>query len=207
MHDNSSASARKNHMTLTPTSKLEAINELLDSIGESPVNAASNTGLVEADLAASRIDATSRQVQKRGWHWNTLKSYTLDPDSDGCLSLPASTLAADTVDGDQYLDLVQRGLRLYDRDHNTFNINRSVVVDITLMLDFEELPENARDYITMRAARKFQQRLFGSRSLSDFDREDEQRAWFDLLDAESDASDFNMLRDSWDVYRITNRNI
>lgn len=192
-------------MSLVPTTKLEAINELLESIGESPVNSESNTGLVEADLASARIDKTSRQVQKRGWHWNTLKDYVLDPDVSGYINLPASTVEVDTSGSSKHLDLVQRGTRLYDRDNNTFVINKSVKVDITLLLDFNDLPENARDYITMRAARKFQQRLFGSTELSEFDKDDEAQAWSDLLDAESDAADYNMLRDNISVFRIINR--
>ncbi len=195
----------RNPMALTPTSRLEAINELLDAIGESPVNAESNTGLVEADLAATRVDKTSRQVQKRGWHWNILKDYVIDPDVDGYIQLPNSTLAVDTSSSSRYRDLVQRGGHLYDRDNNTFVINKAIKVDITLYLDFEDLPENARDFIVMKAARKFQQRLFGSTELSEFDKDDERQSWYDLLDAESDAADYNMLRDNITVFRILNR--
>ncbi len=192
-------------MALTPTTKLEAINELLDAIGEAPVNSETNTGLVEADLAVARLDKTSRRVQKRGWHWNTLKDYVLDPDVSGNINLPAATLEVDSVSRSAHKDVVQRGDRLYDRDNNTFVFTDPVTVDISLFLDFEDLPENARDYITLRAARKFQQRTFGSTELSEFDREDEQQAWFDMLDAESDAGDFNMLRDNLSVFRIINR--
>ena len=192
-------------MSLVPTTKLEAINELLEAIGESPVNSATNTGLVEADLASSRIDKISRQVQKRGWHWNTLKDYVLEPDISNNIQLPASTVEVDTVGSSAHKDYVQRGTRLYDRDNNTFTITDPVVVDITLLLDFDDLPENARDYIVMRAARKFQERLFGSTELSNFDKEDEQRSWFDLLDAEADAADYNMLRDNLTILRIINR--
>lgn len=192
-------------MSLTPTSKLEAVNELLDAIGESPVNTITNSGLVEAELAVSRLDKTSRQVQKRGWHWNTLKDYTIDPDDSDNIVLPASTIEVDTSGTHAYKDYVRRGNKLYDRDKNTFTITDSVNVDITLFLDFEDLPENARDYITMKAARKFQQRTFGSPELSEYDKDDEQQAWFDLLDAESDAADYNMLRDNYSVFRIINR--
>lgn len=192
-------------MSLTPTSKLEAINELLDAIGEAPVNSESNTGLVEADLAAVRIDKESRRVQKKGWHWNTLVRYILEPNTDNHIILPGSTIEVDTSGKDQYKDYVRRGDKLYDRDNNTFIITDPVTVDITLLLDFEDLPEAARDYITMKAARKFQQRTFGSTELSEFDREDEQQAWFDLLDAESDAADYNMLTDNLTVFRVINR--
>lgn len=192
-------------MTLAPYTKLEAINELLDAIGEAPVNSVTDTGLIEADQALARLDKTSRAVQTRGWVWNTLKNYTLEPDTDGNIILPTSTVEVDTVGRSQHKDLVRRGNKLYDRDNNTFNIGASVYVDITLFLDFEDLPEAARNYITMRAARKFQQRVFGSVELSQFDREDEQTAWFELLDAEADSADYNMLYDSISVNRIINR--
>lgn len=192
-------------MALVPTTKLEAINELLEAIGEAPVNTTENTGLVEADLASSRIDKISRQVQKRGWHWNTLTNYELVPDVNNNINLPSSTVEVDPTGSSASKDYVQRGTRLYDRENNTFTITDPVRVDITLLLDFDDLPENARDYITMRAARKFQQRLFGSTELYQFDAEDEQRAWFELLDAESDSADYNMLRDSHTVLRVVNR--
>jgi hypothetical protein len=192
-------------MTLAPTTKLEAINELLEAIGEAPVNAVANTGLTEADLASTRIDKVSRQVQKRGWHWNTLVNYPIDPDVDGYIILPVATIEVDTSGRSAHKDYVRRGNKLYDRENNTFVISQATTVDITLLLDFEEIPENARDYITMKAARKFQQRMFGSTELSEFDREDEQQALFDLLDAESDVADYNMLRDSLTVSRILNR--
>ena len=192
-------------MALTPTAKLEAINELLEAIGEAPVNAEADTGLVEADLAATRLDKVSRQVQKRGWHWNTLVDFELVPDTEDNINLPGSTMKVDTTGKSACKDYVQRGLRLYDKENNTFTITDPVRVDIVLLLDFEELPESARDYITMRAARKFQERLFGSTELSQLDKDDEQKAWFDLLDAESDAADYNMLRDNMSVFRIINR--
>lgn len=192
-------------MILVPTTRLEAINELLGSIGESPVNTESNTGLVEADLAAARIDSMSRSVQKRGWHWNTLVNYELVPDQDGYIFLPTSCLKVDTWGRDAHLDFVQRGNRLYDRVNNTFKINRSVFVEMVLLLPFNELPESARHYITMSSARKFQERLFGATELSGYDKDDEQQAWFDLLDAESDSCDYNMLSDSLSVLQILNR--
>lgn len=192
-------------MSLTPTTKLEAINELLDAIGETPVNTITDTGLVEADLAISRLDRISRSVQKRGWHWNTFYDYTLEVDTDGFITLPASTLEVDSSGQSQHLDVINRGGRLYNKETNTFVFTDPVVATIVLYLDFEDLPENARCYITQKAARKFQQRVFGSSELAAFDREDEQQAWFDLLDAESDTQDFNMLTGSASVLRVINR--
>ena len=47
-------------MALSTTTKLEAVNTLLGSIGESPVNSL-NSGLVDAKTAENIIDAVSRE--------------------------------------------------------------------------------------------------------------------------------------------------
>jgi hypothetical protein len=175
---------------------------MLAAIGETPVNSVDNTGLMEADMASAKLDETSRQVQTRGWDWNTLKNYTLDPDINGEIILPASTAKVDTSGSSRYLDLVQRGNRLYDRDRNTFVIGTAVQVSLTILLDFEDLPQAVRDFILLRASRRFQQKQFGSTELAAFDDADERQAWFDLLDAEADSEDNNMLRDSQSVSQI-----
>jgi hypothetical protein len=194
-----------NIMSLNPTTKLEAVNMLLEGIMESPVNSVDGSGLQEADLASVMIDRVSREVQKKGWHWNTLINYVITPDTDGNIVLPKTTLGVDTMGKSAYLDLVQRADKLYNRETNTFNIGSPVTVELVLNLPYEELPENARWFIAVRATRKFQQKQLGSSELSEFDRTDEQDAYFDMIDEEADTRDYNMLRDSASVMRILNR--
>ena len=191
--------------SLNPTTKLEAVNMLLEGIMESPVNSVDGSGLQEADLASVMIDRVSREVQKKGWHWNTFVNYEISPDTDGNIILPSNTLGVDTMGPSCNLDLVQRATKLYNRETNTFNIGVKVTTELVLNLPYEELPENARYYIAIKATRKFQQKALGSAELSEFDRFDEQEAYYDLLDEESDTRDHNMLRDSSSVSRILNR--
>lgn len=192
-------------MSLNPTTKLEAVNMLLEGIMESPVNSVDGSGLQEADLASVMIDRVSRSIQKKGWHWNTLVNYVITPDTDGNIILPKTTLGVDTMGKSCHLDLVQRGSKLYNRETNTFNIGVPVTVEIVLNLPYEELPENARWFIAVQATRKFQQKLLGSTELAQFDQGDEQDAYYDLIDEESDTRDHNMLTDSRSVRRILNR--
>ena len=187
------------------TTKLEAVNTLLESIGEAPVVTVTDSGLIEADLAVTMIDRVSKSTQKRGWHWNTLIDYPLAIDLSGNINLPATTLKVDSYGKHKHKDVVQRGLKLYDRDNNTFVFTETIQSEIVLNLDFEDLPEAAKDFIMLSASRRFQQKHFGSSELSQFDREDEQTAYGHLLDAESDSSDFNMLTGSASVLRIVNR--
>ena len=172
------------------TSTLDAINMMLSIIGESPVNTVDDTGVVDAALAKQLLDETNREVQSKGWHWNTDKGYPLPANVDGEIILPSNTLKVDSVNVAE--DFVQRGSRLWDRRHHTYEIDRTILVDITRLLDFEEIPEVARAYISVRAGRKFQDRVVGSEVLSGFNQTDERRAWVTLLNHEADNADYSL---------------
>jgi len=187
-------------MALTLSTELDAINEMLSVIGEAPVNSTTNTGLIDAVMAKQILDRTSREVQSKGWHWNTNKAYTLTPDSDGYLNLPSTTLKVDPCD--PTIDAVQRGLKLWDRVNNTYVFEDDVDVDIVVGLDFDQLPQSARTYISIRAARIFQDRVVGSETLSGFNDKDEESALVTLLQDEAENADYNMLTDNWDVGQI-----
>jgi hypothetical protein len=192
-------------IALTPTTTLEAVNQMLFAIGESPVNKVEDSGLVDATVALRTLANVSREVQKNGWHWNTEVSLSLAPDVDGFLQLPGNTLKVDTTGTDASLDLVQRGSRLYDRVNHTYSIARPVLIELVLMLDFEELPEAARNYITLRAARRFQQNSVGSTELDGFQAQDELRALVDLQAAEAETQDYRLLNDDDAVARVLAR--
>jgi hypothetical protein len=190
-------------MALTPTTKLEAVNVCLTNIGEAPV--ASLSGLqVDAQVASSIIDEVSREVQSNGWHWNT-EVHTISPNISNQILLPANTLRVDTVENDRSLDVVQRGMKLYDRKDNTYIFSGSLRLHLTMVLDFDEIPEAARRYITMRSSRVFQERTLGSESLSKFNRGDEQQAWALLQHEEAETGDHNMITDSYSTYSTVAR--
>lgn len=190
-------------MALIPTTKLEAVNVCLTNIGEAPV--ASLTGLqVDAQVASSIIDEVSREVQSNGWHWNT-EVHTISPNISNQILLPANTLRVDTVEKDRSLDVVQRGMKLYDRKDNTYTFTSSLRLHLTVALDFDEIPEAARRYITMRSSRVFQERTLGSESLSKFNRGDEQQAWALLQHEEAETGDHNMITDSYSTYTTVAR--
>jgi hypothetical protein len=190
-------------MALIPTTKLEAVNVCLTNIGEAPV--ASLTGLqVDAQVASSIIDEVSREVQSNGWHWNT-EVHTISPNISNQIILPANTLRVDTVEKDRSRDVIQRGMKLYDRKDNTYTFTGSLRLHLTIALDFDEIPEAARRYITMRSSRVFQERTLGSESLSKFNRGDEQQAWALLQHEEAETGDHNMITDSYSTYTTVAR--
>lgn len=191
---------------LTPTTELEAINVCLTNIGESPVSTIVGDISVDAAMARDLVRQVTKEVQAIGFYWNTEVDYRLVPNVDKNLILPANVLRVDTTGIDADKDLVARGRRLYDRRNHTFLFDKAVLVELVVALAFDELPESARRYISVRAARIFQERVMGSGSISNFNREDENEARAILVAENLDVEDNNMLNDSFTTGRILNRN-
>ena len=192
---------------ITPTSELDAVNVMLTSIGESPVNTL-GSGLQEAEIAEVVLDNVSRDVQSAGWHFNTEIRYTLNRNVVNEINLPANVIKVDksTLLRDYELDVVERGRKLYDRIGNTYTFSKDIEVNMVVLLSFDELPEVARRYITLRAARTYQQRIIGNDTLSKMLAMDEQQAFVSLREAEAEVSDYNIF-DNYDTYRALDRNI
>lgn len=191
-------------MNLTPTSELEAVNRLLINIGETPINTLENPGVVDAVRARQTLFDTSRGVQAHGWHWNRDRDFPLTrsfPLNE--ILLPASTLTV-TFRGRPEDTFVLRGRRLYDARRHTYSFAQDLVADVVTFLPFEEIPEPARQFITLSAARTFQENAIGSDTLSGFDRRDEVRAWAALMNAEGEEGDLNILSEP-SVYRVLGR--
>lgn len=191
---------------LYPTTELEAINTMLSTIGEAPVNTVEDNGVVDAVMARQILSSVSREVQARGWHFNTEKAYVITPSyPDGEMVLPKTLLRIDTVGVDRGVDVVQRGQRLYDRRNHTYKFSKALTVDMVILLAFDELPEAARQFITIRAARIFQERVVGSQTLSQFTLKDEMRSLVALKEMEADNADYNILSDNYSVARVMDR--
>jgi len=192
-------------MSVSKTSKLDAINSMLIGIGEAPVNTL-NSGLQEAEIAAIVLDTTSREVQTLGWSFNTDLRYKLSTNSSKHIVLPSNTLLVDTtkLKRDYNTDIIERNGKLYDRTKNSFEFDDEIEVDITYLFSFEELPEVARYYITLRAGRKFQENTIGSSEMTQLQFKDEQFALFNLKDFESQSADYNIF-DNYDVYAAVDR--
>jgi len=192
-------------MAVSKTSKLDAINSMLIGIGEAPVNTL-NSGLQEAEVAEIVLDSISREVQSGGWVFNTDIRYTLSPNSSNIISLPSNTLRVDTtgLKRDYNTDVIERDNKLYDRTKNSFEFTAAVEVDIILLFDFIELPEIARQYITLRAGRKFQENIIGSGEMTQLQFKDEQQALFALRAADAENADFNIF-DNYDIYSAIDR--
>lgn len=197
---------QKEMTATTLTSELEAINAMLDAAGESPVDSLDSSGLADVAAAKSLLSRESRLVQSLGWTFNTEYEYPLTPDVDGLITLPKNTLRVDAQNRFTDVDVVQRGLRLYDRKNHTYAFTNSELKgNITFLLAWDELPQSARHYIMVKAARIYQAESLGSDTQFKFSEKDEAAALIALKGAEEESADHNMLSGSWAVARIIQR--
>tara|TARA_B100000963_G_scaffold138420_1_gene120521 strand:+ start:255 stop:815 length:561 start_codon:yes stop_codon:yes gene_type:complete len=174
---------------------------MLGYIGEAPVNSISNTAElpVSAANAVSILDETSKEVQSSGWHFNTERDISLVGNAaDGKITLDADILQVDH-EGTDDIDLVQRGTSLFDRKNNTDVFTSEIKVTVVKELPWDSLPEQARRYITLRAARSLQSRLVGSRELEALILRDEFAAKANLETSDNRNADRTIF-DNYDTY-------
>ena len=195
------------------TSKLSAVNTLLAIIGEAPVNSLNPPLVGDVALAESTLDEISREVQGAGWSWNTMlyDSIPLDA-STGQSQLPSNTLAV-RFNPLSYPSqrFVLRGLRLFDRVKNTYDLRGSLgvavtgntsdlVAEIIEELEWDSIPETGRRYIMIRAARMFSNRAMTSSSIEAYTAEDEKNALQTLKRTEDMAQNYNYISGPDDMY-------
>jgi hypothetical protein len=189
----------------TPTTELEAVNILLGTIGEAPVNTLESTGLVDVAAAKQLLAEVSREIQTKGWDFNSETDYPLPRAEDGTITVPTNTLRVDTTRAFKQYKVVQRGTRLYDKAKHSYVFDKTLMAEIIFLLPFTELPEAARYYITIRAARRFQDRYLPSTLEHSFTEADEMAAMTTFKEAEGDTGDYNMFNGSYSVASILER--
>jgi hypothetical protein len=190
-------------MEYNPLSKLDAVNICLNAKGEPKVTDLASTG-VDAEEALDLITETSRSIQLKGWYWNK-EQYTLSPDGSGFIQLPGNTASVRTME-ENLVDLyVQRGTRLYNLKDHTFVFTVPVKVELTLMLDWDDLTATMKMLVTARAATILQERTIGAPDLDAYIKTWATDAWNDLVRDENRVRRPNMLRDNWSTNQIVQR--
>ena len=192
--------------TQTRTSELEAVNTILSTIGESPLNSLSGSLPVDGTIAKNVLSEVSREVQSQGWHFNTHYKVTLTRDTDNKIPL-ATNIVRVEIDPRQYskvsYDIVQRNNFLYNlaKNEDTFDTNFKDATAVYL-LPFDEIPEQAKRYITIRSARIFHDRTLGANTIHKFSQEDEAKSLSILKQAESHTGDYSIFDTPEQAYTI-----
>ena len=192
------------------TTELEAINTILSTIGEAPLNTLTGSLPVDGTIAKNVLSEVAREVQSQGWHFNTHINVTLARDTDNKVPIATNVVRVE-LDPRKYskgqYDIVQRDSFLYNLAENkdTFDINFEKV-KIVYLLPFNEIPEQAKRYITIRSARIFHDRTLGANTLHKFSVEDEQKALMILKQAEAQTGDYSIFDTPEQAYTVVRNN-
>ena len=183
-------------MDLNPMTELDAVNMMLISIGQTPVNTLAVSGIRDVAIASTILQNTSREVQNQGWSFNSESDYEMVPDGSDNIIVPTAAFFIDPVyPTHNYVVRSNSGtLMLYDLTEKTFTITvNPLLCDIVWFYDFDEIPQHARNYIAVRAARRFQAYSVGSQILHQYTSEDEKIALLLMKKVDARTSDRNML--------------
>jgi len=193
----------------TRTTKLESINTMLSTIGESPVNTLTGTLPTDATMAINILDEVNREVQSQGWKFNSSYKVTLSRDTNNKIPIGNDVMHIEfnhLRESRSSYDPILRGSFLYNLVDESFVWDKNFDnVRVVFLLPFEDVIEQARRFITIRASRIFHDRTLGASTLHRFSKEDELRALSFLKQAEASTADHNIFN-SLDQFRTVNRN-
>ncbi len=187
--------------------KVDLVNMVLTSIGESNLPDGylideANPGTDVAD-ASKIVDEVTIEVMNTGWWFNTEHNYEFMPDSDNFIAYPPNLLRADFGSTYNRGNIIKKAGRLYDLERQSFEFFEPFTGSVVWLVAYGYIPYAAFQYIGLRAARKFQQRIIGSGELFDYTRVDENDALLSLQREQAQIMDYNLL-DTRILNRYTN---
>lgn len=194
-------------MDFIATTELEAVNVILENDGEEAVPSIDENGFAPASKALKVLHEVSRRIQLKGYNFNTDFEREFAPTVDNEIVLPPNVLGVEVSGRSQGRRIKQRGSRLYDDDSNSYTFTSAVTLDAVVFLPWEEVPEHARNYMTIMAARLYQKRETGSQLMDGFTYEDEQMAMGTFRHAENRAKRPNLLGASYISGRVSGRRL
>lgn len=179
------------HIPINQNDYLDAVNDMLGAIGETSVLQLDETN---ADVAnAIRIlTRVNRIVQAKGWNFNINESAELVPDLQDkrIRYLPSYLRVMTTGSASFYSNM---GGYLYDLSTQSTTFESSIVVELTELKPFSEMPVVFRDYIVAKASREFNAKFFGSPESETFLQEQERELYLMIMEYELDTGRYNLM--------------
>lgn len=133
--------------------KLQAVNIVIRAVGEPPVFSTDSQNPYVL-TALSLLAEKSRDIQSKGWWFNTQRSFRLLPDEQGYVSIPSNTLAINTDDPNSKYAV--RDDHIIDLNNNTYKFGEPISLSIIEEVEFNNLPYAAAKAIAYNAAIEMQ---------------------------------------------------
>lgn len=174
--------------------ELQAVNQILASVGQAPVTTLEQTN-PDVAIAYNTLQQVSREVQAEGWTFNKEYHYPLKPDTDQEFKIPDNVLQMDLCMDELYnrdKDPIRRDGKLYDRNSHSFKWeeDKTHYFDIIWLFEWSDLPPTIRDYIVSRAAAIVSMRIVGDPNLYQILAQQEAYMRSNALQYETEQGDY-----------------
>ena len=182
---------------------LDAVNILLESINELPIEDEADFDLViEARQARNKLIEVKRSVLSEGWDFNADTNWIFPTDLEGFIPVPSNVLDLVADRG----DVIIRNWRLYSKKNQSHIFEDEVKCDVVWDMDFNTISHPLRHYITIRAARIFASKTVGDKDEYTFNAEDEEDARLAARRSEGRTGKYNMLKSSYGLNNLSRLN-
>ena len=147
--------------TTNAQTELQAVNEILASVGQAPVTTLDQTN-PDVAIAYDTLLQVSREVQAEGWTFNREYDYPFKPAANKFIYIPNNVIELDLTTDYRTYDAIRRDGRLYDKINHTYEWNEEqLLCDVVWYFDWIDLPIPIQDYIVARAAAVTSSRIVG----------------------------------------------
>tara|TARA_Y100001973_G_C5092846_1_gene278426 strand:+ start:186 stop:791 length:606 start_codon:yes stop_codon:yes gene_type:complete len=150
--------------------KLASVNAMLQRLGKNVVSALDTDGTSVASYAERAIDDAMRQVQQRGWHFNSKYDVEVTANESGQIDVSAlegssELYYVDTYGDDFDTDVVRQGNFLYDRkEQSSTSFTGTIKLEYIYDVGFANLPAAFQDWVIAQAALNYNKFYGGDRS-------------------------------------------
>ena len=183
------------------STELDAVNSILMSVGESPVNTL-NVQSPEVVIAQKTLQQVCREILAEGWKFNTETQYPITLDTNKHCIIPNNVLQMDLnrfrhPDAFDTIRKKDSGVsKLYDLHDHTFEFTNTsdgkIYVDVIWMIDFDDIPQVFQDYITVRASRIASNRMVNNPQSAELIAQVEAQARAVALEYDTQQGDYNI---------------
>lgn len=189
--------------SLDSIDELEAVNEILEVVGESPVSSLDAQGDVDVANARRVLASENKRIQSKGWAFNIEEGVSLEPDIySGIIRYDASYLSV--LEANKRTTYINRNGRVWDTTSRTDRFDAPITINMIVARKLDEMPYAVRNLIVLSAAKRFNAAYFGDDSVDVDIRDRLMLATVDCADYESDFSKVNILENT-DVQQFLQR--
>lgn len=155
---------------ITRFTEVDAVNRILSTVGGEKVSALTSLSFT-ADAAYSALRDAMRDLMSHIWGFNTEVDVVLTPNVSNEIDLSTSGYTGTYISnvdlepenaGD--LDVIIKGTKLYDRKEHSYTVFTAGTykASVSYYLQWEDLPEVVKSYITAMSAKDFQAQMVGN---------------------------------------------